>query len=266
MSAGMHRIQVIRHRSRCGWGCHRISPSSFNRYQGRLPLLSIPDFASSLCFSDAWHSTAIEYTVGMNVVLLIFSYLLGALPVGLLIGKGFRGIDVREHGSGNIGATNVWRTLGPVLGTLTFALDVAKGLIPVLLARHFYSGFVWLPVAAGILAIIGHNFSIFLGFQGGKGVATTLGVAFGLSWAAALIAFLVWGLVLLATRYISVSSLVATPIGAICLWGFNRWNWAYGLFALLATLFVVLKHRANIIRLRLHTEPRVTRRISGNSR
>ena len=132
----------------------------------------------------------------MFVALLVFAYLLGSLPIGLIVGKAVRGIDVREHGSGNIGATNVWRTLGPVWGSLVFALDVGKGLAPVLLAQRNAAHIAWLPVAAGLAAILGHNFSVFLKFKGGKGVATTLGVAFGLSWVAGLVGFGVWLVVL----------------------------------------------------------------------
>jgi glycerol-3-phosphate acyltransferase PlsY len=203
-------------------------------------------------------------------LLLLFSYLLGSIPIGLLIGR-LAGVDVRQHGSRNTGASNVWRTLkeargpvwGPICGVATFALDVGKGLAPTLVARHLLPHLFWMPVAAGLLAIIGHNFSVFLGFRGGKGVATTLGVAFGLSWLAALLAFVVWALVLLVTRYISVASLVGTPIGALGIWAFNGWNWAYGLFALLATVFVFVKHRANIGRLRAGTEPKVgTRKVA----
>jgi glycerol-3-phosphate acyltransferase PlsY len=194
------------------------------------------------------------------LIILLSSYLLGAIPAGLIVGRLVKGIDIREHGSRNIGATNVWRILGPAWGTLTFVLDTVKGLAPVLLARHLAGHPIWLPVAAGLMAVIGHNASVFLKFKGGKGVATTLGVAFGLSWQAALLAFAVWGLVLLLTRYISVASLVATPVGALTLWGFNQWNWAYGLFALLVTVFVFVKHRANIRRLRTGIEPKVGRK------
>ncbi len=193
-------------------------------------------------------------------LLLLCAYVLGAVPVGLIVAKLVRGIDIREHGSGNTGASNVWRTLGPGWGGLTFALDASKGLAPVLLARHEAHHPLWLPVAAGLLAVIGHNSSVFLGGKGGKGVATSLGVALGLSWQAALIAFAVWGLVLFVTRTISVASLVGVPVGALALWGFNGWNWPCGLFALLATVFVFVRHRANIGRLRAGTEPKVGRK------
>ena len=190
-------------------------------------------------------------------LLLLCSYLLGSIPVGLIIGRLVKRIDIRQYGSGNIGASNVWRELGRVWGTITFVLDTGKGLAPVLLAHHLFPHLFWLPVAAGLCALLGHNFSLFLGFRGGKGVATTLGVACGLSWLAALIALVVWLIVLGLTRYISAASLIATPIGAACLWGFNGGNWADGLFALLATVFVIVKHRANLTRLRAGTEPKV---------
>lgn len=198
-----------------------------------------------------------RFLLSMTLALLLLcSYLLGAIPIGLIVGRLIKGIDIRQHGSGNIGATNVWRVLGPFWGSLTFALDTAKGLTPVLLAHHLLPHLFWLPVAAGMLAIMGHNFSVFLGFRGGKGVATTLGVACGLSWQAALIGLIVWLIVLALTRYISLASLIGTPIGAICLWAFNGWNWVYGLFALLAAVFVIVKHRPNMQRLRAGTEPK----------
>lgn len=191
------------------------------------------------------------------LILLLLAYLLGALPIGLWVGKTVRGIDVREFGSGNIGASNVWRTLGPAWGIFVFLLDVAKGLTPVLLARHFFPLSSWLPVGAGIAAILGHNFSPFLRFKGGKGVATTLGVAFGLSWLAGLIGFAVWGVVLALTRFISVSSMVGVAVGSFFIWQFNDRQLPFGLFAVVATVFGVVKHRANIQRLQNGTEPKV---------
>jgi len=153
-------------------------------------------------------------------LILLIAYFVGSLPIGLAVGKLVRGIDVRDFGSGNIGASNVWRTLGPVWGIVVFALDVCKGLGPTLLARHQPHAPGWLPVAAGVAAVLGHNFSPFLRFKGGKGVATTLGVAFGLSWAAALVGFAVWGICLAVTRYISVASVVGVPAqwAAVAVW------------------------------------------------
>lgn len=193
-------------------------------------------------------------------LLLLIAYFIGSLPIGLAVGKLVRGIDVRDFGSGNIGASNVWRTLGPVWGIVVFVLDVCKGLGPTLLARHAPHAPSWLPVAAGVAAVLGHNFSPFLRFKGGKGVATTLGVAFGLSWEAALIGFAVWGLCLAVTRYISVASIVGVPVGAFFTWWLNERQWPYGLFAVAVSVFVVVKHRANFARLRAGTEPKVGRK------
>ena len=188
--------------------------------------------------------------------LLVFAYLLGSLPIGLLVGKAVKGIDVREHGSGNIGASNVWRLLGPFWGSLVFVLDVGKGFLPVLLARTHATPLSWLPVVAGLAAILGHNFSVFLKFKGGKGVATSCGVALGLSWQAGLIGLGTWLAVLGLTRYISVSSLVGTAAGAFGIWWLNDKRLPYGLFSLLATAFVFVKHRANIRRIQAGTEPK----------
>jgi len=191
------------------------------------------------------------------LLLLVFAYLLGSLPIGLIVGKAVKGIDVREHGSGNIGASNVGRVLGPVWFSVVFALDVGKGLLPVLLVHRLGVSLAWLPVAVGMAAILGHNFSVFLGGKGGKGVATSLGVAFGLSWLAGLIGFGTWLAVLGLTRYISVASLVGTAVGAFCIWWLNDKRLPYGCFSLLATVFVFVKHRANMARIRAGTEPKV---------
>ncbi len=196
----------------------------------------------------------------MILLLIAASYLLGALPIGLYVGKLVRGIDVREFGSGNIGASNVWRTLGPRWGVLVFLLDVCKGLVPVLASRHIPLAPAWLPVVCGLMAIAGHTVSPFLGFKGGKGVATSLGAAFGLSWMAGLCGFAAWGLCLALTRTISVSSAVGTAVGSFLIWQWNGRQWPYGAFAVLSTLFVVLKHRPNWARVKAGTEPKVGRK------
>lgn len=192
-----------------------------------------------------------------DALLLVLAYLLGSLPIGLYVGKMVRGIDVREFGSGNTGASNIGRVLGPSWAVLVFLLDVAKGLLPTVVA-HFHAEHEvsWWPVLTGLAAILGHNFSVFLKFKGGKGVATSLGVAFGLSWQAGLIGFGTWSLVLLVTRYISVASLIGTAVGSFCVWWFNSRQFPYGCFAGLATVFVVVKHKANLQRLKTGAEPK----------
>jgi glycerol-3-phosphate acyltransferase PlsY len=207
---------------------------------------------------------------------LLASYLIGSLPFGLWIGLACCKTDLREHGSGNIGATNAWRVLGWKAGLAIFILDMAKGLLPVLEARgitrlptqYFFSspnaapvifhwtrtGASWLIVGCGLAAILGHSFSPFLRFKGGKGVATSAGVALGMSWKAATAGFLVWALLLATTHYISVGSIIGTPIGAAGIWLDNGRSLPFALFGILATVFVIVKHIPNIKRLMKGTE------------
>lgn len=191
-----------------------------------------------------------------SVVFILVSYLFGALPIGLLVGRMVKGIDVRDYGSGNIGASNVWRTMGPLWGIAVFLFDFCKGCFPTLLAGRIHEVSPWLPVLVGLAAILGHNFSPFLKFKGGKGVATSLGVVYGLSPIAAAVGFGVWGLCLLITRYISVSSMIAAVVTSLVLIGFNR-DLPHILFAMLVTFFVIIKHQSNMARLKAGTEPKV---------
>ena len=196
-----------------------------------------------------------------SLLLLLLSYLFGALPIGLLVGRMVKGIDVRDYGSGNIGASNVWRTMGPLWGVAVFLFDFCKGYFPTFAAAHagHHAHLTpWLPVGTGLAAILGHNFSPFLKFKGGKGVATSLGVVYGLSPEAAVIGFAAWGLCLLATRYISISSM----LGAVVTSGvliFLHPDPPHVLFCLLMTAFVFFKHRSNVARVRAGTEPKVGR-------
>lgn len=206
------------------------------------------------------------------IFLVLIAYLFGALPIGLLVGRMVKGIDVRDYGSGNIGASNVWRIMGPLWGTAVFLFDFCKGYFPTLLTvrmqSHLPQVSPWLPVIVGLAAILGHNFSPFLRFKGGKGVATSLGVVFGLCPAAAAVGFAVWGLCLLATRYISVSSVVAAVVTSAVLIAFYP-DLPHVLFAVLVALFVIIKHRPNLARLQAGTEPKVRklslRGIGGKS-
>ena len=204
-------------------------------------------------------------TLSHSLLLLLLAYLFGSLPIGLLVGRMVKGIDVRDYGSGNIGASNVWRTMGPLWGIAVFLFDFCKGYLPTValtmpLHGHHRDFSPWLPVAVGLAAILGHNFSPFLRFKGGKGVATSLGVVFGLCPAAALIGFAVWGLCLLVTRYISVSSMIAAVVtSGILIVLFP--DLPHIAFAALVALFVVVKHRPNIARLRAGTEPKVKRNL-----
>jgi acyl phosphate:glycerol-3-phosphate acyltransferase len=179
-------------------------------------------------------------------VICLFGFLLGAIPFGLLIGK-LKGIDLRERGSGNIGATNAMRQLGKPLGVLVFVLDTLKGLLPVFLAHRLAltpSGIV----GVGLAAVFGHIYSPFMRFKGGKGVATTLGVLLGLDWRVGLTAFAIFLVTVAITDYISVGSIVAAVAQAVLFWIFGD-PLPMKLFGAVVGAFVVLRHRGNIQRL-----------------
>jgi glycerol-3-phosphate acyltransferase PlsY len=206
----------------------------------------------------------------MNVLVLLFlaAYLVGSIPFGLLIAKS-QGVDIRAVGSKNIGATNVWRTMGKKWGLLTFLCDFLKGLLAVLAAKwlawHSFS-VVLSPNGTGIVAavgvILGHNFPVWLKFKGGKGVATSLGVVFGLVPLAAALAFVLWVILLLTTRYVSVASIVAAisvPIFVLLYPAEPGKASLVGISAVAAAL-IVLRHKANIQRLLNGTENRFARK------
>ena len=191
------------------------------------------------------------------ILIIVVAYILGGIPFGLIIGLLARGTDIREHGSGNIGASNAWRVLGRGWGSFIFALDVIKGYAPVMVSHHFSGIGSPLPIFAGLASIIGHNFSPFLKFRGGKGAATSLGVTIGLSPIAAAISFGVWLVVVGLTRYISVASVCAVAAGAFFVWWLNSKIAVYGAFGLIAFVFTLVKHRSNFKRLRAGTENKV---------
>jgi glycerol-3-phosphate acyltransferase PlsY len=188
--------------------------------------------------------------------LLVGSYLLGSLPFGLWIAKRTRGIDIRTVGSGNIGATNVWRACGWKPGLAAFALDVTKGLLPPLAGSALGLRPQWIVLAA-LLAIVGHTYSILLRFRGGKGIATGLGAVIGIAPPVAVAAFGIFGIVIALFRYISLGS-ICGALSLIVLmpvfYPHDRYRFA---FAVAAALIAVYKHRANIWRIRSRTEPKV---------
>lgn len=193
-------------------------------------------------------------TVAIAVAAVVASYLLGSVPTGLWLGLALRGVDIREQGSKNIGATNTARVLGKKLGIIAFACDVAKGAAPVLAARQFAGG-TFLPLACGLAAVAGHMASIYLRFKGGKGVATAAGVFVALTPAATLGALLVFAALFGATRMVSVGSLGAAAALCAAVWALH-----YPLPICVAGTFVALvvvwKHRANIQRIRAGSENR----------
>lgn len=190
----------------------------------------------------------------MKIVYLILTYLIGSIPFGYVVGKLF-GKDVTKEGSGNIGATNVTRTIGKKAGALVLVLDLLKGFLPVFFAKnyfHFEPKFIGL---VAVMAVIGHCFSVFMRFKGGKGVATGFGVLIALSAKVALITFILWLGVFLATGYVSLASIIATSFSWVML-GIIEQNLYYTWAALIISLIIVMKHSSNIERLMKGTENR----------
>ena len=179
-----------------------------------------------------------------TIIALVFGYLLGSIPFGLLLTRAAGLGDVRSIGSGNIGATNVLRTGNKGLAAATLLLDMLKGTAAVLVAGIYGTEFA---IAAGLGAFTGHLFPVWLGFKGGKGVATYIGVLFGLMWQAGLLFLAIWIAVAFAFRYSSLSALTACVVIPIVLWFLDRPDLAL-LFAGLSVI-VFIKHRANISRL-----------------
>ena len=242
----------------------------------------------------------------MTYLLPIFAFLLGSIPFGLFIARA-HGVNIREQGSGNIGATNVLRTIGKKAGYSCLFLDLLKGFIPVLIAtnlfrwegardpqmhlafldgaRAFLSQFhaQLLHVICGLLAVLGHNYSPWIGFKGGKGIATSGGVLLALAPAAVILLLLLWIVLFFATRYVSVASIgsaLALPLithwGARfhhvdgdksqpTLWEAGQWNKPLFFLTLILALLAVWKHRANIVKLINGTENRFERKKKNPS-
>jgi len=200
----------------------------------------------------------------VNIILVvILGYIIGSIPTAYWFGKAYKKVDIRDYGSGNVGATNAFRVLGKWPGIAVLILDIIKGIIPTtIIASQLGGGSILLRVLAGVMAIIGHNWTVFLSFKGGKGIATSLGVLTGLTIAIAgirpvlAITVLVWGITFLVTGYVSLSSIIAATVLPFLMIISSQ---PFELIALGITIciFVVLRHRANIKRLMAQEEPRV---------
>jgi len=188
------------------------------------------------------------------------AYLLGAIPFGLIIARLQRGIDIRDHGSGNIGTSNVLRTLGRRAALLTLGGDLMKGYVSVLLGRLFEVPEPWL-VAAGVAAIIGHNWPAYVGFRGGKGVATSFGAALALMPHIAFFALAVYLAVAAVSRYTSLAALIGSA--SLVLWvHILRASRPQVLFSLISAALIYLRHRENIQRLISGTERRIGEKVA----
>jgi glycerol-3-phosphate acyltransferase PlsY len=187
-----------------------------------------------------------------NSILLLCAYCIGSIPTGLLLAKAFGGVDIRTQGSGNIGATNVYRTLGRKVGILTLVGDSLKGLLPVLAAKALHLPCEWIALI-GIAAFLGHIFPVFLRFKGGKGVATALGVFLATAPLAVLGALCVFITVLVSWRYVSLASLTAAAVMPLLITLIYR-SPIFVAMSIVISVTVILKHLENIKRLKSGTE------------
>jgi acyl phosphate:glycerol-3-phosphate acyltransferase len=201
---------------------------------------------------------------------LFIAYLLGSIPTGYTAVKLLKGIDIREVGSGSTGATNVLRTLGKGPGAFVLVVDCLKGVLSVFLIYWFFDARIqnllpqsvnsewlpWLVTLAGIFAVLGHSKSIFLGFTGGKSVATSLGVLLAMNWQVGLATFSVFAVVIAISRIVSLSSISGAVAVSIFMVLFHQ-PLAYILFGVAGGLYVIIRHRSNIQRLFAGTEPKL---------
>ena len=188
----------------------------------------------------------------MIVLACLLAYIIGSIPNGLIVSRVVAGIDIRQYGSHNIGATNVWRTLGKGPGAAVFLLDFIKGILGVFFG-YLLVGTPFAMIFGGMAAIIGHSLPLFLGFHGGKGVATGLGVIAFLMPKVSIVVFLVWLAIVLVTRYVSLGSIIAAALVPILAWLFS-YPIEYFVFGLLAAVLIIVRHKTNIVRLLNGTE------------
>lgn len=204
-------------------------------------------------------------TIAILAIALLSAYLLGSIPTGFVIAKALKGIDIREHGSGNTGATNVFRVLGKGPGITALVIDLLKGVVAVLLMRWLLSApfdglampsdGAWFLVLSALLAVLGHSKSVWLGFAGGKSAATGLGVLLALAWPVGLGVAAVFGTFLAVSRTVSVGS-IAAALSAGVFMAVTGQPLPYILLAVAGGLYVVFRHKSNIERLLNGTEPK----------
>ena len=186
---------------------------------------------------------------------LVIGHVCGSVPSGLWLVQAFHGIDIRNYGSKNIGTTNVFRTVGPKTAVLVLIADAFKGILAVGIMSYFFHNPL-LDVVTALGALLGHNYSIFLGFKGGKGVATALGLLIFMMPKVAVASFGIWLVCVLLTRYVSLGSIMAAIFTPPLAW-YLGYPSAYVIFSVVAAFFVVLRHKENIHRLLTGTESKI---------
>ena len=197
------------------------------------------------------------------IIGIVFSYLIGSIPTAYIFGKALKNIDIRQHGSGNVGATNVFRVMGKGAGTLVLLLDIFKGFWVVAIAGEVLGLVdIWQRILLSIAVVLGHNYTLFLGFKGGKGVATSLGVLIGLMYKIPSLGIVVWItlgtflVIFLISRIISISSIIAAIVLPIAM-AATQQPLELVVLGVIFACFVVYRHRPNIQRLLAGQEPKV---------
>jgi glycerol-3-phosphate acyltransferase PlsY len=214
------------------------------------------------------------FNIIIAIGIFVIAYLFGSLPTGYLAGKLLQGIDIREHGSGSTGATNVLRTLGKIPGSIVLFIDALKGILAVTMVQAIFALALlpslpteWLdylvPVAA-TGAILGHSKSIWLGFSGGKSVATGVGVLLAMSWQVGLATIAVFAISIALSRIVSISSIAGAISVTVSMLAFDR-PLPYTIFALVGGIYVVWLHRKNIQRLIAGTEPKLGQKLESTN-
>lgn len=185
--------------------------------------------------------------------MLIVAYLIGSIPSGVIIGKLFFHTDIRQAGSGNIGTTNTYRVLGPTAGTIVMALDILKGTVAALQPTLLFHMANRYTLLIGIAAILGHTFSLYIGFKGGKAVATSAGILLAYNWQFFLIASAIMFTLVYLTSMVSVASMTAFPLVTLIAIFYYQ-DWLLSIVALILTIFIFYRHRSNIARIKNGTE------------
>lgn len=221
---------------------------------------------TSLILAEQTVASSLTSELPAFFLVLLAAYVLGSIPFGVIVGKRRYGVDVRQYGSGNIGATNILRILGPLAALLVFAADLLKGAAAVWLATYALGGFPELmpyaPLAAGLAAIVGHSYSIFLGFSGGKGVTTAAGVVLASWWWVVFVLLAVWGLVLALSKYVSLASLSAAIMLPVLI-ALVYQEPLQVVFTAGMVAVIWIRHKENIKRLLAGRELRIGQRVGG---
>ncbi len=220
--------------------------------------------------------------IAVNSALVLAGYLFGSIPTGYMIGRGFYGIDLREQGSGSTGATNVLRSCGKAPALFVLLIDILKGTLAIATVFWIYSLDLtqqlatsaqiqnlnslsyWIVTFAGLAALLGHTKPVWIGFKGGKAVATSLGILLALNWILALATVAIFGIFIALSRIVSLSS-IAGAIGISVLMILTSQPLPYEIFAVLGGMYVIWRHRANIERLLQGTEPRIGQKLSSEA-